>query len=132
MIEGLLELILSIVFEFVLEIAGQLLLELGLRSLGETLMSREDRSPIFAGVGYGLLGLIAGGLSLLIFPNAFATSERFHGISLLITPVLAGLFMAGVGWLRERRGQETIRLESFLYGYIFALPMAIVRFLYTS
>ena len=126
------ELILSFTFEFLLQVAGELLLELGLRSLGETIVSREDRNPVLAGIGYGLLGLIAGGLSLLIFPHAFASSERFHGISLLISPVLAGLFMAGVGWLRERRGQETIRLDSFLYGFIFALPMAIVRFLYTS
>ena len=120
------------VFEALLELLFSLLVDLGLHSLKETTVKREERNPIFAGIGYGLLGLIAGGLSLLFFPNAFARSERFHGINLLISPVLAGLAMAGLGWLLERSGKRRLRLDSFTYGFIFALPMAIVRFLFTS
>lgn len=132
MLEVLFELILPAIFEFLLQLCGELLLELGLRSLGETMLSREERNPVLAGIGYGLMGLIAGGLSLLMFPNAFVRSERFHGISLLISPVLTGFTMAGLGWLWERRAKERLHLDSFAYGFIFALPMAIVRFLYTS
>ena len=130
--EVLFELIIPAIFEFLLEFGGELMLELGLRSLGETMVDREQRNPLLAGIGYGLLGLIAGGVSLLIFPNAFVRSERFHGIGLLISPVFAGLAMAGIGWLWERGGKERLHLDSFAYGFIFALPMAIVRFLYTS
>ena len=123
---------LAVIFEGALELSGDLLLELICRSLGQTVTPGEQRSPILAGIGYGLLGLIAGGLSLLIFPESFARSEKYHGASLLVSPVLAGLGMAGLGWLLKRQGKRLIRLDSFLYGYIFALPIAIVRFLYTS
>jgi hypothetical protein len=131
-LEAVFELVIQVIFEFLLQVCGELMLELGLRSLGETMLSREERNPVLAGIGYALMGFIAGGLSLLIFPNAFVRSETLHGISLLISPVLAGLTMAGLGWLRERRGKERLHLDSFVFGFIFALPMAIVRFLYTS
>ena len=123
---------LAVIFEGVLELAGDAFVELIFRSLGQTVTPSEKRNPILAGIGYALLGLIAGGISLLIFPESFARSEKFHGASLLVSPVLAGLGMAGLGWVLKRQGKRVIRLDSFLYGYIFALPMAIVRFLFTS
>ena len=130
--EFILEFLFSLFFEFALEFFGQLLIEFGLRSLGEPFVERERRNPIFAAVGYFLLGLILGGLSLLIFPQSFVRSQRLHGISLLITPVLAGLGMAAVGRLRVKRGQTLLRLDSFVYGFIFAFAMALVRFNYTT
>jgi hypothetical protein len=124
--------ILGALFEVLLELAGSLLLELGLRSVKEPAVRREERNPIFAGVGYALFGLAAGFLSLLIFPDALARSERFHGINILISPVIAGLAMAGFGWLLERSGKRRLRLDSFVYGFIFAFPMALVRFYFTD
>ena len=121
---GLLEALLQFVFS--------LLVDLGFHSLKETTVSREERNPILAGIGYALLGTILGGVSLLIFPEALARSERFHGIGLLISPVLAGLAMAGFGWLLERSGKRRLRLDSFVYGFIFAMPMALVRFYFTD
>lgn len=128
----MIEFVFELIFEVLIQLAGELFVELGFRSLGETLASREERNPFVAGIGYALLGLIAGGVSLLVFPNSFVRSERFHGISLLISPVLAGLGMAGLGWLLERSGGRRIQFDSFVYGFIFAAPIAIVRFLYTS
>lgn len=52
--------------------------------------------------------------------------------SLLITPLLAGLSMSGIGVLRERKGKTIIRLDSFSFGFIFAFGMALVRFMYTK
>ena len=126
------EIILELLLEGVLYISGDLLVELGFRSLGETITSRDERNPILAGIGYALLGLIAGGLSLLIFPEAIARSERFHGINVLVAPALAGLGMAGLGWLLERSGRRRLRIDSFVYGFIFALPMSLVRFYFTD
>ena len=133
--EILAELLLALLgglFEAFLQLVFSLLVDLGWHSLEETTVNREDRNPILAGIGYALLGSVAGGLSLLIFPNAVARSENFHGISLLISPVLAGLAMAGVGWLLERSGKRRLRLDSFVYGFIFAMPMALVRFYFTD
>lgn len=126
------EILFELIFEGVFYLLGELIVEVGFRSLGETIASRHERNPILAGIGYAFLGTIVGGVSLLIFPEPFVRSERFHGINLLISPVLAGLGMAGLGWLLERSGRRRLRLDSFLFGFIFALPMAIVRFLYTS
>ena len=126
------EIILELLFEVFLYIFGEILVELGFRSLGETMTSREERNPVLAGIGYALLGTIGGFLSLLIFPDAFVRSERLHGINMVISPLLAGLGMAGLGWLLARAGKRRLRVDSFFFGFIFALPMAIVRFFFTG
>jgi hypothetical protein len=126
------EILLELIFEGVFYLSGDLLVELGFRSLGETIAPRKDRNPILAGLGYALLGLIAGGLSLLIFPEPLVRSGPFHGINVLVSPALAGLGMAGLGWLLKRSGRRRLRIDSFAYGFIFALPMSLVRFYFTS
>lgn len=131
MLELLFEFLFQIVFEFILQIFGELLVELGLRSLAEPFYEREARNPFLAVIGYALLGFVAGGLSLLIFPHSFVRSTKLHGISLLITPLLAGLAMSLVGSLRRRQGEQMIRLDSFGCGFIFAFGMAFVRLLFT-
>ena len=128
----MIEFFLELILEGVLQLGGQLFIDVGARGLGEMIAPREDRNPILAGLGYALLGLIAGGLSLFIFPEAIARSERFHGINVLVAPALAGLGMAGLGWLLERSGHRRLRIDSFVYGFIFALPMALVRFYFTD
>jgi hypothetical protein len=124
--------ILWFLLDILLTISGESLIELGLRSLAEPFQEREDRSPLLAALGYALLGFIVGGLSLLIFPYAFVRGSRLHGISLVITPTLAGLAMAGLGWLRDRQGKPRIRLDSFSYGFVFAFAMTLMRFLFAG
>ena len=126
------EIILELIFEGIFYLVYELLVELGFRSLSETITPREQKNPIFAGIGYALLGLIAGGVSLLIFPEAIVRSEHFRGINVLVAPALAGLGMAGLGWLLERSGRRRLRIDSFIYGFIFALPMSLVRFYFTD
>ena len=130
--ELIVEVFVSFFFEFLLQVFGELLAQLGLRSLGEPFASREERNPILAAIGYCLLGLFLGGLSLLVFPEPFVRSERFPGINLIFTPVLTGLAMSSIGRLRERQGKSVLRLDTFVYGFLFAFAMAIVRFLYTT
>jgi len=121
--------LLLFILEFLLEVAGSALVDLGLRSFGEPFIRREARNPVLAAIGYALFGLLAGGLSLIIFPQPFARSERFHGINLVITPVMAGLTMSAVGRWLEKKGKTRLRLDSFAYGFLFAFAMALVRFL---
>jgi len=124
------EFLFELIFEFILEILLEILAELGLHSIGEAFHKREKRNPFFAVPGYMLLGLITGGVSLLLFPHSFIQSQRFHGISLVIIPLLGGAVMSGIGLLRRRRGEELIQLDSFAYGAIFAFGMALIRFLF--
>ena len=129
--EFIAEFILSVILEFLIPVLGELALELGVRSLGEPFIQREARNPVIAGIGYCLFGLILGGVSLLFFPRSIVRSETLHGINLLITPVLAGLAMSALGRLRKRQGKTLLRLDSFVYGFLFAFMMALVRFVYT-
>jgi hypothetical protein len=55
-----------------------------------------------------------------------------HGVNLLITPTLVGLTMATIGWLRRREGKLVTQLESFVYGFLFAFGMALIRFYFTD
>lgn len=134
----------EIIFEFlfvifgfllqaILEILGQAIFEvgaeIGLRSLAEPFRRSRPINPILAGIGYLLYGAMAGGLSLL-WPRMLVVSWWLRILNLVITPVACGFIMDKVGQVRERRGDKTIRFDTFLYGYLFALAMAVVRFIW--
>ena len=126
------EAILGFILEILIPIVGEISFEAVARCLGEPFRSRERRNAVAAGIGYFLIGLILGGVSLLIFPRSFVRSETFHGINLLITPLVSGLVMGAFGRWRERQGKTILRLDSFVYGFVFAFAMALVRFVYTT
>jgi len=130
------ELFLQILFEFfiefVLQVVLEVLLEVGLHKLSVTSWERKTIKATFAVLTYFALGFLVGWFSILVFPRSFIRASRLHGISLLITPLLAGLTMACVGWIRRRRGKLVIQLDSFAYGFLFAFGMALVRFLFTT
>ena len=130
--EVIFEFITQVIFEFILQVFGEVLVEIGLRSLVEPFRERADRNSKGVLVGYTLLGFLVGGLSILIFPRSFVRSQTMHGISLLVTPLLAGVAMSGLGWLRERQGKKLLRIDTFSYGFIFAFAMALVRFAFTT
>lgn len=121
----MLEPILGFFGELLLQVVFEVLAELGFRSVRESL--RPQPNPVLAVIGYLLLGLIAGGLSLLLAPR-FLIAEELRVLNLAFAPVLAGLAMAALGAWRAGRGQELVRLDRFFYGYLFALTIAAVRF----
>lgn len=129
------ELLLQIIFEFFLEfivqIIGEVFLEIGFQKFSAAHSVRKALNVTLAVIMYFGLGVITGWLSILIFPHSFIRSSKLHGISLIIIPLLAGLTMSGIGWLRERQGKPVIRLDTFTYGFIFAFGMALVRYLFT-
>jgi hypothetical protein len=122
---GLLELVL----EILAQAAFELLAELGVRCLAEPFKRPEPASPVMAAAGYLIYGAIAGGLSLLL-PKMFVISKSLRLVNLIVTPIVCGFVMAWFGRFRERRGAETVRLDTFMYGYLFALSMAVVRYVW--
>ena len=126
----MLEFLLEIIGEFLLQGTAEILFELGLRPVAEPF--RRQPNPWVAAVGYLLFGAIVGGLSLLLFPNHFVIATSLRVANLVVTPIAVGLLMAGVGALRARRGQSLLRIDRFAYGYLFALALAAVRFLFTN
>ena len=119
--EGLLEVFLQIIVE--------LLAETGLRSLSEPFKRPKPLNPILAGIGYAVYGAAAGALSLLL-PRMFGMDLWLRILNLIITPVVCGLLMSRLGQEKEKSGKKTIRMDSFFYGYLFALSLAVVRFIW--
>jgi hypothetical protein len=125
-------------FEILFEIFAEILLSLifeGLTELGfhkAASVYSKPRHPFISGIGYLLLGGLAGGLSLLIFPDSFVHTELLKLVNLFVTPVALGWIMVLIGKLREKKGQEKVRLDKFSYGFLFAFGMSFVRFIWAS
>ena len=124
--EILFEVLFQFVGELLLQVFAETLFEVGLQSIAEPFRRRPD--PWLAACGYVVFGLIAGALSLWMFPALFIASHAGRTAGLLLTPVLAGGAMTLLGAWRRRRGDELIRLDRFAYGYLFALAMAAMRY----
>jgi hypothetical protein len=125
------EILLEIFFEFLIPLVGEILFDVFLHQLKRVPRLYNTLNVAVTAVMYFGVGLFLGWLSILIFPNAFVRSSRLHGISLLITPVLGGLVMSCIGWIRMRHGSPVVRLETFSLGFIFAFGMALIRLLFT-
>lgn len=126
LLEIFLEIFAEALFEFLAEFAGALIL----RGLAEVFDTSEFKSPVLACLGYVFLGGVTGCLSLLVFPHPLFHPSRIPGISVIVSPVLAGLGMWLVGAVLRKRNKKVMQLESFGYGFAFAFGMAVVRFFF--
>jgi len=124
-------LILEFLGEFLIQIVGELIIDAVFHGVSRVPWANKILSTVLLVMYFGL-GLLLGWISLWFFPQAFTRSATLPGISLLITPLLAGLVMAAIGYIRKREGKLATRIESFLYGFIFAFGMALIRFFFTE
>ncbi|KRA75787.1 hypothetical protein ASD78_07415 [Lysobacter sp. Root667] len=122
----MLEFLFELIVELILQIVGEVLIEIGLHSMAKPLRKRPD--PWLAALGYALLGAFVGWLSLLVFPDHLMREEHWRIANLILTPLLAGAALAWLGAWRAKRGQMQLRIDRFSYAYLFALCMALVRF----
>ena len=125
--EVIVEIVIQFFAEFLLQIIGELLINLGFHAASGKLPNRKS-SPILAGAGYVSLGAILGFVSILIFPDSFLLNPTHKTVNLLITPVIVGFTMSLLGNIRKKKGKDTIRLDTFIFGFVFAFAMAFVRF----
>lgn len=129
---ALLEMFLDLFFEAAFEFAAEFIGALIWRGFVAVFDTSEFKNPLVACVGYAFLGAVAGGLSLLFFPYPLVHPSRVHGLSVVISPILAGLGMSLVGSTLRRRNKKVMQIESFGYGFAFAFGMALVRFFFTN
>jgi len=115
--------------EFLLQAFGDVLLELGFRAMAEPFQHRPN--PWLATLGYALFGAILGGLSLMVFPHLLVAA-RLRMANLVVTPVVSGALLGLFGWWRRRDDDVTPPLDRFVYGLLFALAFAIVRFFFAK
>jgi hypothetical protein len=98
----------------------------------EPIALREDRNIVLTILGYGLLGLLAGLLSLAVAPNYLIKEPNYQIINLIITPIIIGICMAVLGGLLRRRNKTVLAFDSFANGYAFALVMSLSRWLWAN
>ena len=133
--ELLLHLVLAIgelLVEVLIEFAGEVVLDLVTRALSAVLTTALEMNPLLTALGYAVLGVLTGVGSLFLFPHPLVHPSRFHGISLLISPILTGLAMSMIGSFLESRGKRVAQIESFGYGFAFAFGMALIRLLFVK
>jgi hypothetical protein len=121
----------EMLLEAFMQIVGEAIIALIVRSTRNVVAESKEMSPVLAASGYLLLGVTCGAVSVFIFPHPIIHPSKFHGISLLLSPVITGLVMAQVGLVLQRKDKNTVRIESFWYGFTFALGMAFIRFFFT-
>jgi peptidoglycan/LPS O-acetylase OafA/YrhL len=109
------------------EVFVQLLLELGVESIGQSLRPRRKAKPLVAGLGLLLLGSLVGLASGFAVPFRLSPTTRFSGTSLVLAPIAGGVAMQAMGAWRSSRGHEPSSLATWWGGALFALAMAAVR-----
>lgn len=132
--------LLSALFEILGDLLLQVVWEMIFGALGETMSKAakpklgEPRAPLPFWVrftGAAVFGAAAGGLSLLGWPSPLLKSDTLRLVSLIVSPLLAGLSMAAIGRWRERRNRPRIALQRFSTAWVFAFALAGVRFVFS-
>ena len=116
--------------ELILQIIGEAIAELIGHSVKEPFRRPKPIHPWLAAMGYLIFGGIAGALSLLLLPNLFIGTQWLRVANVALSPLAAGVIMAFVGSWWRKHDKEVIRLDSFAYGFCFALSMSLVRFIW--
>jgi len=130
--EFLIEIVLEVFGEIILQVVLQSLAEVGLhsaRALRDPARGQPAANPFFATLGYLLFGTIVGLVSLWVRPQLFIVSHALRMANLLITPLAAGLAMMMLGAWRRRREQVLVRMDRFAYGFVFALATSATRYI---
>jgi hypothetical protein len=127
--------LLGIILEAILQIVGEWLLVLLGKGIASVFKSIQcafadffDLHPIAIGIGLVILGAGSGFLSVVAFPHPLVHPSRAPGLSVILSPLITGIVMSQAGRILRSKGRKTTRIESFSYGYVFALAMSIVRF----
>ncbi len=129
MIEALLEGLFELLFEFF----GELLLQLVFELFGEAfktgwykLTQREKPSTVRQEIMWSVLtGLIAGGVTVYLFPRLSLRLPWLQLLNLALAPLVAGLLVERVRAWRESR--QAFSMPVFSYAAVFGFAFALTR-----
>jgi hypothetical protein len=127
--EFIFEIVVQFVGEIILQLIFEAIAELGIRSLADTF--RRPKNPALSTIGFTLWGIAAGALSVWISPTSHIHDPFFRKLNLIVTPAAVGFLMMLLGKIRLKKGQELMGLDRFGYAFVFALAMALIRFIWT-
>jgi hypothetical protein len=129
--EELAVLLVQLLLELFFQSGLELLWEFGAAEYKGT-YERRNHHIVVAALGYFVIGVALGALSLLFWPQRFFKSGPIPGLSLFISPAFVGAAMHAYGQWRRMRGRVTTNLATFVGGAAFALGTALVRFLWAK
>jgi len=118
--ESAAEMFLQVIFQFLAEFMGV--------NVAGYFRRSTDASPTFSAIGYLLYGTLVGGVGFLLIPNLFILPHWVRIANLILTPIVCGMIMASWGKHKRRFGRKVIKLDSFWYGFLFALAMVSSRY----
>ena len=127
--EELLFLLLQVLIDLLGQVVLEILWELGSATY-KAMYERPNRNIVVASLGYLLVGVALGAASLFVWPARVFEPGPIPGLSLILSPLGAGLAMHAWGEYRRSRGHVTTSLATFPGGAAFALGTALVRFLW--
>lgn len=124
----MLEALFALLFEGFGEIFMQAIVEIVFRTLFSFITPDEYRLPKWAGlIGWICIGATAGLISVLVFPDFLIRWPAGRIASLILMPVLLGIFTWTFGRFQDARDRLRLPLDSFWYGYGFSFAFLIVR-----
>ncbi len=126
---GIIAMFAQVFFDAGLAILSEVLASILTRASGRTFKSISDVNPVTRIFALGMLGALVGFLSVVAYPHPLVHQSRLHGVSVVLSPLIAGFAMSQLGRLLRRYGKRVMPIESFGYGFVFAFGMAVVRFL---
>ena len=125
----MLDALLEFIFEFVAELIFQAITEVGLEWLGQFFRRRPTLSTVLAFIIIALFGGFIGLILSNMIPQRIVPRSVIPGISLVLSPLAAGMMMKLFGDWRRSRGHQPTVLATFWGGALFAFSMALVRWL---
>lgn len=116
--------------EFLFELIFEILFQFGFELIADVLFGKTaSERPILRVAMLLIVGGLAGGLSLLIFPQHLIRHGLVRYAAVIFAPALIGCVMAMIGRFRDQRGKEPRSLEHFAAGWAFAFAFGTVRVL---
>lgn len=125
--------LLVLIFEFLLEVVAQILLELPWDSFVGSRERKYDDTPSAWVWGFWslVIGVAIGGLSLWLHPDTFIKSSGARIAYLILAPLLSALVSWELSQRFVRRGRQWItpRLHA-ICAFCFALGLTVIRSAY--
>src|ERR1700738_1611394 len=104
--------LLGLIFEILAEALVQILLGVAAdvlsRAIRKFFVAARRVGRVLSTLVFAVAGYAAGFFSIIVFPHPLVHPSHFHGVSLLISPVVTGLAMALIGNVVRRRGRKSV------------------------
>lgn len=125
----MLDALLELLFEFIFELVFQMLAELGFETVAKVFRCRPVIRIVTALIFIPLLGALIGLFLSNMIPHRILPKLSLPGISLFVSPLIAGLLMKLFGDWRRSQGHEPTMIATFWGGALFAFSLALMRWL---